>query len=125
MFDGVSLPVMVSGVLVVIGAIITGIFGLVNHRTDARSKVAPTVEQIWSRLDDVEERLDREHSARVKVEMSLTTLRNIFVGYVNRVQSGGKTDLTTSERRALNEPPIEESTMGKTELDKLINDIKG
>lgn len=125
MTEGLSLPVVVSALVIVIGAIVTGIFGLLNHRTDAKSRITPTVEQIWSRLDTVEETLDRERRARVRVENRVLTLKNIFVGYVNRVQRGGKTDLTTDERLALDETPVFEDTLGETELNQIINDIKG
>lgn len=125
MVDGLNLPVFISALVVVLGAIITGIFGLANHRVDAKSRVTPTVEQVWTRLNDVEDRLDNEHDARVTVENSLRTLKNIFVGYVNRVQRGGKTDLTPDERMALDDSPVYEDTLGRTELNKIIDDIKG
>ena len=116
----VSLPVLVSAVLVVAGAIVTGVFGLLNRRTDAKSRATPTVSEVWQRLDAVETRLDAERSARQNIEDMLRTLRNIFVGYVDRVQSGGETELTGDEREALDERRYIETTLTRGEVNQVM-----
>ncbi len=103
MLETANLPVFVSAALILAGAIVTGIFGVINRRSDSKIKSAPTVQEIWARLDTVETKLDTERTARMSIEERFRTLRDIFLDYVNRVQTGGSSDLTHDERTALEE----------------------
>ena len=98
-----NLPVYVSGAVVVIGGIITGIFAVWNQRGTARSRREPTIPEIWSRLERVEKSLETERHARVLVEDALRKVRAVFIDYVDRVQRGGDNALTTAERETLEE----------------------
>lgn len=103
-----NLPVIISALVVVLGAAVTGFFGLRNQRSSAKSRREPTVPEIWERLDKVEEKLEAERDARISVEDKMRKIRDVFVNYVDRVQRGGSNALTHVERWTL-EQTIEKS----------------
>lgn len=98
---GINLPVLVSAGLLLLGAIARGVFSIINKRSDAKSRVQPTVEQIWARLDRVETSLDKERTLRQRAEELVRNLRDVFLDYVDRVQDGGSNSLTEEERHLL------------------------
>lgn len=96
-----NLPVYVSGAVVVIGALVTGAFAVWNQRGSAKARREPTIPEIWSRLESVEQKLETERSARIVVEDTLRRVRAVFIDYVDRVQRGGDNALTHEERSTL------------------------
>lgn len=89
-------PILWPLVTLIVGIAGKGIFDLITARSVGSVAKMPTVEQIWARLDKVEASLSR-------VTTDLSTVRRVFRSYVDRVQRGGKTDLTDDERAALDE----------------------
>lgn len=81
----------IGGIIV---ALIVGAANIWNRRRGAVETKAPTVAEIWAR----EERVSRHNRW---LEGLVDKTRAAFRAYVERVQSGGSTELTTFERRAL------------------------
>lgn len=83
-----------------IGGGLVGVFNLIRGKQGDAAAKGPTVEQVWSRLDKVDEQLETERGLRYLV------LR-LFRAYVYRVQSGGTTDLSPEEKRVIDQTPKE------------------
>lgn len=80
---------------------------IVSAVREKNAKV-PTIGQIWERMDALERRLTAESRARV-------TLKDAFLGYIDRMRRGGSIDLTAEERVALElEEPV--TTEGATHV---------
>jgi hypothetical protein len=95
-----NLELWIPGIGLGIVALVTGVFSLFRSRTEGAFSKSPTVQEIWNRLDKIEKELGRERRAR-------QTLRQVFLAYVQRVQTGGSSDLTPAERAALDDPEPE------------------
>lgn len=100
MTQGIDLTPWIPVIAAVLGGAIVGVFNLIRGRQGDTSSKGPTVEQVWSRLDRVDQKLETERGLRYFI------LR-IFRAYVYRVQSGGSTDLTAEERRVIDQNPHE------------------
>ena len=98
-----NLPAYITAAIVLVGAIITGLVKIINTVTNAKFGKTPTVAEVWKRQDALELRLEDERRARIKMEDRFRTLRDVFLDYVERVQTGGSSDLTPEERTALEE----------------------
>lgn len=80
----------------VMGAILVGVFNVVRGKMGDAASKAPTVTEIWKRMDRMEGELRASRSA-------VDTIRRVFLSYVDRVQTGGSSDLTEEERKALDQ----------------------
>ena len=74
-----------------------GVFGVYNRKRGAVETRAPDVNEIWVQQEAQSRLLDEERKGRRRLEAMLGQLWSAFVGYVNRVQSGGSMQLTTRE----------------------------
>lgn len=84
-------------ITIVAGGIVVGIFGIYNRKRGAVETRAPDVNAIWVQQENQSRLLDLERRARRRLESMLGQLWSAYVGYVNRVQSGGSMQLTTHE----------------------------
>ena len=90
-------------ITVAIGGIIVGVFSVYNRKRGAIETRAPDVNEIWVQQEAQSRLLDEERKGRRRLESMLGQLWSTFVGYVNRVQSGGSMQLTTHEMDIITE----------------------
>lgn len=95
---------------IVAGGIILGIFNAHNRRKGNTENRAPDVNEAWVEARTARHEYDMEHRLRIRLQNFVWELRTVYRNYVNRVQSGGSTDLTGHERIFFDsEPPTEET----------------
>lgn len=104
----VSFPIIVSAALMVVGSLITAFFNWLNKRDDAREKKRPSIQEVWDRMDKMQDRIEtlearieEESKARNRAETFLRNIIDLFMRYVSRVQNAGDTGLTDGEKTAL------------------------
>lgn len=90
---------------IIAGAVLMGIFGVYNRAKGNVETRAPDVNEIWVQQKMQSEALDNERKMRRKLEDWLYGFRRMFILYVQRVQSGGNTDLTANERKYYDTEP--------------------
>lgn len=90
-------------ITVTIGGIIVGVFSVYNRKRGDAEARAPDVNEIWVQQEAPSRLLDEERKGRRRLESMLGQLLCTFVGYVNRVPSGGSMQLTTREMDIITE----------------------
>jgi hypothetical protein len=88
------------GIITLVGFFVVGGFSVWNRGRGATENKAPSVADIWAREERVSARARR-------LEAFINRIRSAFWSYVARVQSGGSTELTPTERSLLEEDPTE------------------
>ena len=103
---------------IIAGGFVAGFFNLRNRRQGNAESKTPTVQQLWEkqtadsqRLDSALEDLRKTNRVldvvrrdKAAISSAFTGLRDVFLQYVERVGSGGSTDLTIQEHTALELP---------------------
>jgi hypothetical protein len=94
---------------IVVGGVIVGVFQVWNRRRGAVETKAPDVNEIWQQQIYQSHELDTERKWRRRLENFAHELVRVFRAYVNRVQSGGSTELTHHEKLFYDtDPPTSE-----------------
>lgn len=95
---------------IIAGGIILGIFNAHNRSKGNTETRAPDVNEAWVEARVARHESDAEHRLRIRIQNFAWELRTVYRTYVNRVQSGGSTELTGREKLFFDsEPPTEET----------------
>ncbi len=91
--------------VVVLGAVIAGLYAAHNRRKGATESRFPDVNEIWSQQAKQSIELDNERKFRRRLEDYSNTLLRLFRGYSVRVLSGGSPQLTAQEKFYIESDP--------------------